>query len=92
MVLKVKCPCCKAELTIDPLSGEVLSHAEEKKKAKDFDSFLKEQKNRSSSLDEKFRAAQEAEKKRAALLEKKFKLGQEKPIDESEPPPGIQWD
>ena len=91
-MLKVKCPCCRTELTIDQESGEVLSHEEERKKPRDFGSFLREEENKSALLEKKFRAAQEAQKNRKELLEKKFELGKERPLDESEPPPGIRWD
>lgn len=92
MKLKVHCPCCRSELTVDSDSGAVLSCEEEKRKVKDFGDFLIEQENRSAALDEKFKAGQAAAQNRLKEIEKKFKAAQKKPIDHSEPPPRIQWD
>ena len=91
MALKVKCPCCQATIVVDEATGEVLSHEEFKRELKDLGTFLEEQKNRSSALDDKFKAAQEAQKRRQEILQKKFDLATEKP-DDGKAPRGILWD
>ena len=91
-ILKVKCPCCQATLDVDQETGELIAHAEARRELKDFDSFLHDQKHRSATLDEKFRAGQEAQARKKELLERKFQAAKEKPIEGDGRPQGPLWD
>lgn len=90
-VLEVQCPCCKSTLKVDQATGAVLSHKEAKREIPSLDSFLAGQKNRTETLEEKFKQAQEKEKSKLELIEKKFKQAQENK-DLKDPPPSVMWD
>jgi hypothetical protein len=86
----VKCPCCQAELKIDPETRAVITHkAPEKPPAiEDLAAAVERLKGESGRREEAFRKSFEAEKMQAQVLSKKFdellRKAKEEPIG---PPP-----
>lgn len=79
MSLEVKCPMCKGTLWIDQTSGRVIDHKTADQQKVGFDDFLKQQKNKSSELDDKLRKAKEEAARRKAEIEAQFKKAKENP-------------
>lgn len=84
--IRVSCPCCGAELTIDPALAAVLGHKLPPRpppvtELKDAAKLVQESALR---RDEKFQQAREAEKEKAKVLERKFqellKKAKEEPL------------
>jgi len=91
--LEVKCPMCKGTLWIDRSTGKVVDHKSADKKKVDLDSFLEEQKNRSSKWEHKLKSAESVEAKRKAEIEAKFKKAKENPDEiEGDYQSPFQWD
>ena len=91
--IKLECPCCKAELIIDPVSGGVIKFFPHKDEAPSLEQFMKADKERSKDLAAKFDEAKKVEDGRLDLLKKKFewaKKNKDKLPDA--PKPGIMWD
>ncbi len=92
-LIEVKCPMCKGTLWIDPSSGEVVDHKADGHKKIDFQSYMKEQKQRGSALEEKMRQAKEQEDKRRQAMDEKFKAAKERPDDiQGEYHSPFEWD
>jgi hypothetical protein len=84
--IRVSCPCCGAELTIDPAIPAVLAHRLPARpppvtELKDAAKLVQESALR---RDEKFQQAREAEREKAKVLERKFqellKKAKEEPL------------
>ena len=94
-VLTVQCPCCRATLTVDPDSGEVLMHKEAKPAAPaaDIAEAVRNLKKDAGKREELFKKSLETEKNRGDLLKKKFdealKRAKEDP---GAPPPAREID
>ncbi|OGS36160.1 MAG: hypothetical protein A2293_04570 [Elusimicrobia bacterium RIFOXYB2_FULL_49_7] len=69
--IHVKCPCCKASLTVSTESGQVLHFEELKRGPADFGNFLDKQKNRSEELTRKFEQAKEKSQSRLQTINEK---------------------
>lgn len=80
--LEVKCPCCKATLTVNAQTGLVLHSEEYKKGPAEFDSFLAKQQNRKNDLERKFEEAREKSKTRLKEIEEKMAYARKKAEDE----------
>jgi len=86
----VKCPCCQAELKIDPETRAVITHkAPEKPPAiEDLAAAVERLKGESGRREEAFRKSFEAEKMQSQVLSKKFdellRKAKEEPVG---PPP-----
>ena len=70
--LIVYCPCCQAELVIEPETGLVLK-AREKKLDYSFETALQRESDRKSQADRVFADAFQKEQDRHAALEDKFR-------------------
>ncbi len=91
--IEIECPCCKAEIVIDPQSGRILAHKAYKEPNQSLDDFLKSEKSRNSELAEKFKAAKEREESKMDFLEKKFQRAKDNKHKLPEAPkPDIFWD
>ena len=91
--IKVDCPCCRAKLIIDPVTGGVIKFIAHKEEAPSLEQFIKADKNRSQDLASKFEEAKKIEDGRLDFLNKKFewaKKNKDKLPDV--PKPGIMWD
>jgi hypothetical protein len=86
----VKCPCCQAELKIDPETRAVITHKAPEKPPviEDLAAAVERLKGESGRREEAFRKSFEAEKMQAQVLSKKFdellRKAKEEPIG---PPP-----
>jgi len=89
-LLEVSCPCCKAELFVDPATGAVIRHKEHEKPAMfaDLESAVKRQQGEAGRREDLFKKSVEQHKTHADVLSKKFdemlKVAKENP---DEPPP-----
>ena len=83
--LKIDCPCCGAQLTIDATRGFVVETndpaavARKTAELKDADRLLAEE---SAGIEDKFKKIVEADKGRGAAMDKLFKSFMEKTKDE----------
>ena len=93
----VVCPCCQAELQVDPETRAVISHKEHEKPKmfSDLESAVSRFKGEAERREEAYRRSLSEHKDHAKVLDKKFdelfKKAQENP---DEPPPrrDIDWD
>lgn len=89
-LIKSECPCCKAELYIDPETGAVIRHKEHEKppSVADFETAVQRMKGEAGSREDKFKKSVEQHKSHTDILSKKFdemlKVAKENP---DEPPP-----
>ena len=91
--IKLECPCCKAELIVDPASGRVLKAIAHKEEAPSLEKFLQTDKHRSKDLASKFEEAKKMEDGKLDFLNKKFEWAKKNKDKLPEAPkPGIQWD
>jgi hypothetical protein len=91
--LNVDCPCCRANLVVDPETGGIIKAVPHKPEAPSLQDFLKADKNRAQDLEDKFAESKRMEDSRLKLLEKKFEWAKKNKDKLPEAPrPGIQWD
>lgn len=89
-LIMVTCPCCKAELHIDPETGAVIRHKEAEKPPTfaDFESAVQRMKGEAGRREDVFKKSVEQHKTHHDVLSKKFdemlKVAKENP---DEPPP-----
>jgi predicted nucleotide-binding protein (sugar kinase/HSP70/actin superfamily) len=89
-LITVTCPCCQAELYIDPATSAVIRHKEYVKPPTlaDMEEAIQRFKSEASRREDAFQKSVEEQKRRAEILNKKFdemlKLAKENP---DEPPP-----
>ena len=69
----VICPCCEATLTIDGLTGSILSHTEKKKILGSFEDLKGELGKQKEVRDSLFAQEMSSMKDRERLLDEKFK-------------------
>jgi hypothetical protein len=72
-VFQIKCPCCNANLWIDPVNREVLKSEKEKGKKGSLDELLVKEAQRKGQLGRKFEATAELEKESKKKAEEAFK-------------------
>ena len=70
--LDVCCPCCGAQLKIDPETGAVVWADKKKEPAKDFDDLLHRVSSQKSVLNEKFARSVQQTRNQREILDKKF--------------------
>jgi hypothetical protein len=83
--LTVECPCCKAQLVIDPVRGivvEKVDPAGAARKAADLKDAGRVLAEESSRIEEKYKKIVESDKGRGAAMDKLFKSFMEKAKDE----------
>ena len=86
----VACPCCQAELQIDPETRAVISHKEHKKPPAigDLDAAVSRLKGEADRREEAFRRSVEQHKDHQKVLDKKFdELLRQAKEDPDSPPP-----
>ena len=71
---EINCPCCEALLVVDRLTGEVLFHKEQEKKAGggSLESMVSRLEAQKDEVARKFDKQLESQKDRARILEEKF--------------------
>ena len=94
-LIVVTCPCCQAELHIDPQTGAVIRHKEHVKPPtfEDMESAVQRFKGEAGRREDAFKKSLQDNKNRADILNKKFdemlRLAKENP---DEPPPKRDFD
>jgi hypothetical protein len=82
----IVCPCCEAAITIDAVTGAILSHEEKKKVLGSFED-LKGNLDKQKELREQiFAQEQNAQKDRERLLEEKFREAMKRAGDDKDKP------
>jgi hypothetical protein len=69
----VICPCCESTLTLDALTGAILSTEEKAKKLGSFEDLKNDLDKKKEARENLFAQEQQAQKDRERLLEEKFK-------------------
>jgi hypothetical protein len=87
--IEIKCPCCKAKISVSRETGQVLHFEEQKKGPEDFTNFLDRQKSRSQDLARKFDQAKEKGKSRLAAINEKIEWKKQH-LDDSDPRPRME--
>ena len=72
-VFQVECPCCFANLWVDPQTKEILESEKAKKKKGSLDDLLLKEKKKKEEVDRRFAATAELAKERQKLAKEKFK-------------------
>jgi hypothetical protein len=90
--LKVQCPCCRATLTVDPDSGEVLMHQEAKVKGPvtDLTQAVQNLKKGAGQREEIFKKSMDAEKHKGDILKKKFDEAFKRAKEDPDSPPPLR--
>lgn len=70
--LDVLCPCCGAQLKVDPETSAVVWADKKKEPVKDFDDLLNKVSSQKGVLDEKFARSVQQNRNQREILEKKF--------------------
>ncbi len=84
--ISVVCPCCEAILTIDGLTGAVLTHEEKKKIHGSFEDLKSELDKKKELRDQLFAQEQHAQRDRERLLEEKFREAMKRAGDDKDKP------
>jgi cation transport regulator ChaB len=96
-LITVTCPCCQAELHIDPATSAVIRHKEHEKPRlmADMEAAVSHYKGAADRREDAFKKSVEAHKSSADVLSRKFdemlKIAKENP-DEPPPKRDIDWD
>ncbi len=70
--IDVTCPCCEAQLKVDPETGAVVWTDKKKAPPKDFDDLVSRVGQSRSVIDEKFARSVQQTRRSSEILEKKF--------------------
>jgi Zn-finger nucleic acid-binding protein len=82
--MEVKCPCCKATLTLSRESGKILKYEEFKKGPADFSDFVQKQKSRHEDLAKKFSESKERSRQRLRDIHEKIDFAKKRLEEEEE--------
>ncbi len=77
-VFELTCPCCRATLWVDRLTGEVLKSEKGPKKKTSLDELMVREQKRRSEFDRKFDATFELQKEKQSKADELFKQALEK--------------
>ncbi|MBK9152926.1 MAG: 2-nitropropane dioxygenase [Chloracidobacterium sp.] len=84
--ITVICPCCEAALTIDAMTGSIISHEEKKKPLASFDELKGELGKQKELRDALFSQEMSSMKDRGRLLDEKFREAMKKAdVDKDKP-------
>jgi hypothetical protein len=84
-LLTIECPCCKAQLSVDPVRGVVVDKVDpagEARKAASLGDAQRMLAEESSRIEDKYKKIVEADKGRGAAMDKLFRSFMEKAKDE----------
>ena len=92
--LDVTCPCCEAQLKVDPETGAVVWADKKKGPAADFDELVDRVHSQRSVLDEKFARSMQQTKNAKDILDKKFEEAKKRAAADPnrKPPNPFDWD
>lgn len=83
--LNLGCPFCKAELTVDRDSGELIDAQPAPGRRSDFESALGDALSAGERREHQFKRAFKSERNRSDLLSKKFEKAQRKALEKKPP-------
>lgn len=90
-VVQVTCPCCRAVLTVDLPSGEVLMHKEVRTKPEvDLHKAAEALKEDAGRRRDVFQKSLQAEKNKGETLKKKFDEAMKRAKEEPDQPPPLR--
>ena len=82
------CPCCETKLTLDRVTGALLSHERPKGgPARTFEQAFSEDKKRKQEAEDRFSQAVREHENRGEILEKKFREAVKRAEKDDAPPP-----
>jgi uncharacterized Zn finger protein (UPF0148 family) len=85
--LEILCPCCEAELVVDPASGEVLFHKQkERTRSKSLEEMVSAMENQKADRDKLFEKGIESQKDRQRILEARFREAMQRAEKEKDEP------
>jgi hypothetical protein len=92
--LDITCPCCEAQLKVDPETGAVVWADKKKGPAADFDELVSRVQSQRSVLDEKFARSMQQTKNARDILDKKFEEAKKRAAADptGKPPNPFDWD
>ncbi len=91
--LRIDCPCCKAALVVDSLTGRILEAVPHKDAPPSLEEFMKADKNRHRDIEDKFAEAKQKEDTKLEFLNRKFDWARKNKDRLPEAPkPDIMWD
>jgi hypothetical protein len=84
----LKCPCCDAQLTIDPELKAVIAHEPPppRRTVGDLGGAFDVLRSKSAEREQRFRQQMEAEAQKGKLLDRKFQEGLKRAKDSPDPP------
>jgi len=90
----VDCPCCGAQLKVDPETGAVVWSAKPQQPARDLDDLVSAVRSRRSELDEKFARSVKQNKNQKEILERKFEEARRRAAEDPDrrPPNPFDYD
>ncbi len=92
--LDVTCPCCQAQLKVDPETAAVVWVDQKKAPPKDFDDLVNRVHAQRSTLDEKFARSFQQNRNQRDILDKKFEEARKRAAADPDgrPPNPFDWD
>jgi hypothetical protein len=86
--LDITCPCCDAQLKVDPETSSVIWADRKKAPARDFDELVNRVRSQKDVLDEKFNRSVRQTKNQKEILDKKFEEARRRAAEDptSKPP------
>jgi hypothetical protein len=92
--IDVGCPCCGAQLKVDPGTGAVVRADKPTGPARDLDDLVSAVRSRRSQLDAKFDRSMKQNRNQREILEKKFEEARRKAAEDPEgrPPNPFDYD
>jgi hypothetical protein len=92
--LDITCPCCEAELKVDPETGAVVWVNRKKAPARDFDELVKGVAAQKDVIDEKFSRSVQQTRNAREILDKKFEEARKRAAADptGKPPNPFDWD
>jgi hypothetical protein len=86
--LDITCPCCEAQLKVDPETGAVVWVDRKKAPAKDFDDLVSRVASQKDLVAEKFARSVEQTRNQGAILDRKFEEARKRAaLNPNERPP-----
>ncbi len=85
--IDVTCPCCEAQLKVDPETGAVVWTDKKKAPPKDFDDLVSRVGRNRSVIDEKFARSVQQTRRSSEILDKKFEEARRRAEKDPTKPP-----
>ena len=85
--LDVECPCCGAQLKLDPETGAVVWADRKQEPAKNFDDLVNRVHSQKSQLAEKFERSMQQTRNQREVLERKFEEAKRRAASDPSRPP-----